>query len=80
MSGWFISGTVSPVSDILAGIAFPVPGGPSPAPLAERKALFILRQLAADSAVSAAQLASWPLFELIRRAGLLDSLLGEQAS
>ena len=44
------------------------------------EALSVLRQLVLDGTISAAQLASWPLFDRIREAGLLDGLLGEQAS
>jgi len=44
------------------------------------EALCILCRLVADGTISAAQLASWPLFDRIREAGLLDGLLDEQAS
>jgi hypothetical protein len=43
-------------------------------------ALSVLRQLVSDGTISAAQLASWPLFDRIREAGLLGGLLGEQSS
>jgi len=44
------------------------------------QALPVLCQLAADGVIGTAQLASWPLFDRIREAGLLNDLLGEQAS
>lgn len=42
------------------------------------EALRVLRQLVSDGTVNADQLASWPLFDRIREAGLLDNLLSGQ--
>lgn len=44
------------------------------------EALSVLHQLVSDGTMNASQLASWPLFDRIREAGLLDGLLDEQAS
>ena len=43
-------------------------------------ALPVLRQLVSDGTIDAGQLASWPLFDRIREAGLLDDLLSGQTS
>ena len=43
-------------------------------------ALPVLRQLVSDGTINAGQLASWPLFDRIREAGLLDDLLSGQTS
>ena len=43
------------------------------------EALSVLRQLVSDNTMNAGQLASWPLFDRIREAGLLDDLLSGQA-
>ena len=40
------------------------------------EALVILRQLIADGTIRATELASWPLFDRVRQAGLLSNLLG----
>jgi hypothetical protein len=44
------------------------------------EALSVLRQLVSDGTMNAGQLVSWPLFDRIREAGLLDGLLGGRAS
>jgi hypothetical protein len=41
------------------------------------EALLILRQLVTDGTISAADLASWPLFDRIREAGLLTRPIGQ---
>jgi hypothetical protein len=41
-------------------------------------ALPVLRQLVSDGTIDAGQFASWPLFDRIREAGLLDDLLSGQ--
>jgi hypothetical protein len=42
-------------------------------------ALPVLRQLVSDGTINIGQLASWPLFDRIREAGLLDDLLSGHA-
>ena len=44
------------------------------------QALAVLRQLVSDGTMNVGQLASWPLFDRIREAGLLDDLLNGRVS